>query len=221
MGSDNCHHKRKTKDANKLQRRRSCRASYDKILIVCEGEKTEPLYFTELVQHYKLNSANVRINGQCDSSPKSVLNKAEQLAKIEKQKDDGYDRIYCVFDKDSHTTYEETIQKIAAKKPNDIFYAAVSVPCFEYWLLLHFDFTTSPYHATPTSSIADSVLKKLKTVFPEYSKGKKGIFNDLIDKISIAKDNARRSMTHAKQHDSDNPSTNIHELIEYLQTLKK
>jgi hypothetical protein len=220
MGSDDLHHKRKAKDAKTLQRRKSSRDSYDKILIVCEGEKTEPHYFKALVQHYRLNSANVEITGSCGSSPRSVLEKAEELAQKETARGDGYNRVYCVFDKDSHETYAETITKIDAKNPKDVFYAVVSVPCFEYWLLLHFKYTTNPYQATQNSSIANEVLKELKTVLPDYSKGDKDIFNALITQIEFAKQNAERGMEHSKKYHSYNPSTNIHELIHDLQTLK-
>ena len=86
MGSEDLHHKRKAKAARALKRRASRRSSYDKVLIVCEGEKTEPNYFNELVHYYKLNTANVEIDGSCGSSPRSVLKRAEKLAKIEKLK---------------------------------------------------------------------------------------------------------------------------------------
>ncbi len=219
MGTDNLHHKRKAKATKELQRRQSRRSSYDKILIVCEGEKTEPNYFTELVNHYKLNTANIEIDGSCGSSPKSVLQRAEQLALIETNKGDSYDRIYCVFDKDSHETYYDTLEKIAAKKPNNIFYAAISIPCFEYWLLLHFKYTTKPYASTGNSSIANEVLKELKTLLPNYSKGDENIFNLLIDQIEFAKQNASRAITASEKNHTDNPSTNIHELVDYLQKL--
>ena len=76
MGSDNLFHKRKAKAAKTLERRKSKRSSYEKILIVCEGEKTEPYYFDDLIQYHKLNTANVEIDGSCGSSPKSVYDHA-------------------------------------------------------------------------------------------------------------------------------------------------
>lgn len=220
MGSDNLHHRRKAKATKELKRRKSRRSSYDKILIVCEGEKTEPNYFAELVNYYKLNSANVEIDGTCGSSPKSVLERAEKLTKQEADKGDGYDRIYCIFDQDSHETYAETIRKISEKRPANLFYTGVSVPCFEYWLLLHFKYTTRPYHATGSSSVANEVLRELKEVFPDYSKGCENTFITLIDQIEFAKQNAIRSTASARQNYTDNPSTNIHELVDYLQNLQ-
>ncbi len=220
MGSDDLHHKRKAKAARELQRRQSRRSSYDKILIVCEGEKTEPNYFTDLVNYYKLNTANVEIDGTCGSSPKSVLKRAEHLAQTEDQKGDGYDRVYCVFDKDSHESYDETVRNITDKIPKNVFFAAISVPCFEYWLLLHFQYTTKPYHATGNSSVGNEVLKELKTMLPNYSKGDENIFITLIDQLEFAKNNAKRALNNSIENHTDNPSTNIHELIEYLQTLE-
>ena len=55
MGTDNLFHKRKAKAAIDTQRRKSNRESYDKVLIVCEGDKTEPLYFSELIDHYEIH----------------------------------------------------------------------------------------------------------------------------------------------------------------------
>ena len=63
MGTDNLHHKRKAKRNRELKRNRAKRAPYERVLIVCEGEKTEPLYFKDLVSYYRLNTANVEICG--------------------------------------------------------------------------------------------------------------------------------------------------------------
>jgi hypothetical protein len=220
MGTDNLFHKRKAKAADKLERRKARRASYDKVLIVCEGEKTEPNYFNELINFYKLNTANVEVDGTCGSSPKSVFERALVLYQNEERKGDSFDRVYCVFDKDSHDTYDETLIKIAAQNPKDLFRAAVSVPCFEYWILLHFHYSTKPYHATGSSSIGNEVLKDLKAVFPEYTKGSEDIFERLSGQLDFAKANAGRSLAHAQANHTDNPTTHIHELVDYLQNLK-
>ena len=45
MGSDDLFHKRKAKQTRDLKRKKDKRAPYDKVLIVCEGGKTEPNYF--------------------------------------------------------------------------------------------------------------------------------------------------------------------------------
>lgn len=221
MGSDNLFHRRKAKNANQLRRRRARRAPYEKVLIVCEGKKTEPYYFKECVQFYKLNMANVEVDGDCGSSPKSVLQRAIELWSEANQKDDPYDRVYCVFDKDDHTTYDETIRKISEYEPRGIFYAVVSVPCFEYWLLLHFKYTTKPYVARGNRSVGVEVLRALKEEIPGYKKGDKNIFRALFEQIECAKANAAKSLQHAQDRCDDNPSTNVHELIDYLEKLRR
>jgi len=72
MGTDNLFHKRKERTAGLLRRRRAMKASYDVILIVCEGAKTEPNYFTELKNAFRLSNANVMICGR-GSDPLSVV----------------------------------------------------------------------------------------------------------------------------------------------------
>lgn len=221
MGTDNLHHKRKVRTARDQKRKNAKRASYDRVLIVCEGEKTEPNYFDELVKHYTLKSANVQVDRSKGSSPKSVLKRAEELANKADGEGNSYDRVYCVFDKDTHTTYKEAVRDIQTKKKLKSFHACVSVPCFEYWILLHFEFKTSPYHAAGKASIADQVIKDLKKHIPNYEKGDKGWFVTLLSRLEAGMNNAERALNAAERNDTDNPTTCVHELVEYLRNLKK
>ncbi len=97
------------------------------ILIVCEGENTEPSYFNQ----FRLSSATVKSVGEGYNTI-SLVNRAEQLAG-EKQ----YDQVWCVFDKDDFTEndFNRAIQIAEAQN----FNVAYSNQSFEYWLILHFD----------------------------------------------------------------------------------
>ncbi len=86
MGSDDLHHKRKARRAKDLARRKSSRASYDRVLIVCEGAKTEPNYLRELIDCLELNSANVEVDGDSGSSPISVVKHAKRRYREEQAK---------------------------------------------------------------------------------------------------------------------------------------
>jgi len=223
MGSEDLFHKRKAKSAE-LARRKPSRAQYDKVLIVCEGSKTEPLYFQDLVDHYKINSANVKISGECGSDPLSVVNHGVELYRHEKQSQSGpFDRVYCVFDRDAHPTYEAAFNKLAGMS-DGVFLAANSVPSFEYWLLLHFTYTTAPYTAVGSKSAGAAVLADLKTFWPEYAKARVGTFLYLLhlrnDELGYAKANARRALQDAEKSHTDNPSTTVQELVEYLQAIR-
>lgn len=224
MGSDDLFHKRKAKSAE-LTRSKPTRASYDKVLIVCEGSKTEPLYFQELVDHYEIHSANVKISGNCGSDPLSVVNHGIELYRLEKQSESGlFDRVYCVFDRDAHPTYDPALNKLAGLQPHGVFFAANTVPSFEYWLLLHFTYTTAPYSAVGGKSSGAAVLAELKNYWHEYTKASAGIFSFLLhlrnDELGYAKANARRALLEAENSHTDNPSTVVHELVEYLQAIK-
>jgi hypothetical protein len=222
MGTDNLFHKRKAKGPAELSRRQPQCASYDKVLIVCEGEKTEPFYFRELIDYYEIHSANVRISGDCGSDPVSVVEHGLALYHAEKSSTSGaFDRVYCVFDRDSHPNYLQAVDKVSGAKPKGVFFAATSVPCFEYWLFLHFSFTTAPYSAAGGVSAGAAVLKALKAVWPEYTKVSQGVFISRLGQLEYAKANAARALEEAKKNHTDNPTTHIHEMVGYLQNIKR
>ncbi len=220
MGSDNLFHRRKARQAKELARKMSKRKSYDKVLIVCEGEKTEPNYFDGLKDHFELNSANIEVTGDCGSSPKSIVEHAKQRYREERDAGDSFDKVYCVFDKDTHESYQQALETIRAAKPKNTFFATTSVPCFEYWLLLHFIHTTAPYQSTGRKSAGALVMDELLTYMPNYKKGDKTIFDQLIDQLPQAMSFSEQSLNEAETTGTDNPSTKVHKLIEYLQQIK-
>lgn len=231
MGSDDLHHRRKARRVADLARKKASREPYPKVLIVCEGEKTEPNYFSELKDHLELSSTNVVVTGECGSSPISVADYAIQLFRQEKITGDPFDKVYCVFDKDTHTTYQQALDKIAeanqqaldeisGKKPKDIITATTSVPCFEYWLLLHFEYSTAPFIGTGGKSACSRLINELKKYLPAYQKGGESIFVQLLDNQPQAIAYAAKSLRAADKSGDDNPSTKIHELIQYLQSIK-
>jgi len=230
MGSDDLYHRRKARKAEDLARKKASRDPYPKVLIVCEGEKTEPNYFSELKDHLELSSTNVVVTGECGSSPISVVEYALQLYELEQNSGDPFDKVFCVFDKDIHETYQQALDKIssanqqaldeiASEKPEDIIIATTSVPCFEYWLLLHFDYTTAPFRGTGGKNACGRLIDELKKYMPAYQKGDESIFGQLLDKQPQAIAYAVNSLRAAERNGNDNPSTKIHKLIEYLKSI--
>lgn len=222
MGSDDIFHKRKAKTERDLRRGRARRAVYQKVLIVCEGSKTEPQYFNEIKDAYEISTANIRISGDCGSDPLSVVDHGERLFAEEKRlhPDDPYDRVYCIFDRDSHVGYQAAIEKIGGIKPKGVFYAIPSIPSFEYWLLLHYEYTTAPFACTGNRSAGEMVITSLHRYWPEYAKTSRGTFSHLCEQLPTAKVYAAKALAEAERRGSDNPSTRVHELVEYLQNIK-
>ena len=220
MGKESRFQKRKAKGIRELKRRDHKRAPYDKVLIVTEGKKTEPEYFNDLKKYYRIHSANIKIDGSGDSSPESVVKYGRKLYADERSTGDAFNRVYFVFDKDTHLTYPQALDEIKRYRRKNTFFAINSVPCFEYWLLLHFIYTTEPFTATGKLSAADQVIRKLKKYCPDYDKSASGLFTKLYEKLEMAKGNAVNALQAADQTGTDNPSTRVHELVEYLQNIK-
>lgn len=220
MGTDNFHHERKARQVRDLKRREEKLAPYDRVLIVSEGEKTEPNYFNELKDYYKLSSANVEVTGDCDSTPMRVVSYADKLYRESVDANNAFDRVFCVFDRDIHGEYQPALNQIARLKPRGVFTAITSVPCFEYWLLLHFTYTDKPFHATDTDSVGGAVERELKRYWPMYKKAMRESFFHCVGQLEFAKANAVRALKSAQENGSDNPSTRVHELVDYLQNIK-
>ncbi len=221
MGTDNLFHKKKERKAESLRRMRATKDPYDVILIVCEGEKTEPNYFNGLRKAFRLNNANIKVCGR-GSDPLSIVDFAIDTCK----KESKFDRAYCVFDRDRHPTYDTALNKIKQIKHTRSckgyeIIAVSSNPCFEFWLLLHFKYTTMQFNAPANSSICDTVIKELKKDFPEYQKGDKDIFKKIQDKVDTAIKNAHKIEKSNQTSGADSPSTSVHLLVEYLQNFKK
>lgn len=216
MGTDNLFHKRKERKIASFKRTQARRSPHDTVLIVCEGEKTEPNYFKELRADLQLNVANIEITGDTGgSAPISIVSHG-----IKRHLD--YDKVFCVFDKDRHTSYQLAIDKLRSKKfrKGHTVQAITSVPCFEFWLLLHFKKTTRRFDTAP-GSICERVISELETHLPQYSKGARGTYRVTKDRLPEAVKRAKEVAAYCAGSGTDHPSTQIYELVEYLQQLKK
>ncbi len=124
-----------------------------------------------------------------------------------------YDAVWCVFDVDQHPKIKEALS-LAAKNGISV---ALSNPCFEFWLVLHFE------KYSTTGITRHKILSRLKTHITGYAKGEN--FGDLL------LPNLDKAITHAKNiwqtpwactaptaYDafSNNPSTLVHKLVEAL-----
>ena len=145
---------RRGRVATEYIRRGPQREPYEFILIVCEGEKTEPNYLGGLRATYRLSSANIKIVHPDATDPMSIVNFAETELGC---KDEGYDRVYCVFDRDSHANYDAALRRIQNSQHgiSGRLQGAISVPCFEIWLLLHFRYSTASFTASGRRSACD------------------------------------------------------------------
>jgi hypothetical protein len=99
-----------------------------RFLIVCEGEKTEPLYF----ESFRAPSMVVRIEGG-ESDPVRLVETAFDRWR---QNQADYDQVWCVFDRDEIPAerFNRALELARQKKIR----VAYSNPAFELWYALHF-----------------------------------------------------------------------------------
>ena len=69
-------------------------------------------------------------------------------------------------------------------------------------------------------SPCDLVISDLKGYMAEYTKGEKGVFKKMMEQTDFAIANAVRGCKQAERSGTDNPTTRIHELVDYLRNLK-
>ena len=223
MGSDALFHKRKARVGAELERKLRERARNKRYLIVCEGAKTEPHYFRELLADLGIRPQLVHIAPNDGVSPDRVVSHAVALYGEDAVAGDAFDTVYCVFDRDKHSTFDEAVQRIkdlrAETKP---FVAITSTPCFEVWLLLHFAYSDQPIHSAGRKSVGDQVVAKMKTKpgFAKYGKGQNGVYGQVKDRLTDALAYAERLRKHGEATGSINPATDVDVLVKTILALK-
>jgi hypothetical protein len=110
------------------------------ILVVCEGKNTEPQYIDGFRRHVRNPRVDIEI-APSTGVPRTLVQvakekkeNAEEEANRQRDPNLAYDSVWCVFDIDDHPKVGEA--KEMARDNN--IKLAISNPCFELWLLLHF-----------------------------------------------------------------------------------
>jgi hypothetical protein len=192
-----------------LKRRRARLDVRPRFLIVCEGRVTEPEYINLIRINEKINLVRVIIDNQ-GGTPKTLVDRAVAEKRQNKSEFGKEDEIWCVFDIDEHPLIAEAKQKASS---NGIK-LAISNPCFEFWLLLHF-----VYHSAPISR--QEARRECEARMNGYQKHIPG--DALFPLLGTALENAQRL---AKWHETrqtvgENPSTEVYKLIERLRASSK
>ena len=151
----------------KSSRKQQTRELKPSILIVCEGECTEPRYF----ERFNASNAVIKIHG-VGKNTKSLIADA---IKIRKQTG-PYDQVWVVFDLDSFSKgHFDNAIKIAEKEGIRVAY---SNEAFELWYMLHFDHLQSAI----SRSLYIEILK---------SKTKSEIYEERLINLRLAKSISR------------------------------
>ncbi len=200
-------------------RRKAFKEPRKSILIVCEGEKSEPIYFNALKAKLRLIIVDVEIIGK-GAAPITVVNSAIDLREQRKRKAKKsltkaeYEIIYCVFDVEAPTPHGSLTGAVGMAHAHNLE-VILSNPCFEYWYILHFRKTSAPF------SSSQNVKSALRREHSAYSESDTTIFNVVYPKTSDAIKHSKEVLKEQHNDSEDlsdcNPSTHVHKIVEYLQ----
>jgi len=120
-----------------LRRQAGTRPLGKRYLVYCEGKITEQIYLDGVKQ--ELHNAGVQIVvGPKHGEPLGLVMAADRHAsRVGRRGPQGFDEVWCVFDVESPLPHGSLARAIALADEKDIR-CAISNPCFELWLLLHF-----------------------------------------------------------------------------------
>lgn len=192
----------------------------DSYLIVCEGSKTEPLYFEELARTIvdelggRVDIPTIDIEGE-GASTVALVNKAIELRN---RANFVYQHVWVVFDKDD---FDDAIQ-LANKNDIDV---AWSNPSFELWVLLHFNYVDSALDR-------HQVLDKVNQIFKDWSIREDGYDKNLDNLYSLINTYGQPQQAYhwaeklLSRHRGCQrcsimiPATTVHRLVHELEELK-
>jgi RloB-like protein len=193
-----------------LRRRKPRREPRRRILIVCEGQRTEPDYFQALRVRLR---AVVEVQIEPGSAtPKTLVEhavamkrEADREARSQRDRFLRFDEIWCVFDTDEHPKLADAHQQAKAHGIE----LAVSNPCFELWALLHFQ---------EQSAFLDrrEARRRLKKHLPHYEKVLpfERLDPHYLTAVLRARELDRRCQDAGCP--GNNPSTGVHRLTESM-----
>ncbi len=188
------------------------------ILIALEGKnKTEETYldnFNSRNKSYKIQYASGN-----DTDPLSLVRTLVREIKKPKYNIENGDAVYCVFDVDTNPNKNEIIKQAIKLANENKIKTITSAPCFELWLLLHYEYTTAYMDD-------EEVIKRLKQHYPKYKKSI-DVYPAIKQYLDVAINNAKKLEKHQLDNNRKigtveaNPNTEFYKIVEYLKSLEE
>lgn len=234
MVRDKLFHKKKK---GRLERKtRKLKEYKDSILIVCEGEKTEPHYF----EGFPISNIKVKTIGTGRNTESLVVEAIRKWTEFANEYE-YYEKLWCVFDRDSFdpSTYEGAFNTVAHenKRLNKKYQKKVgreitisiayTNEAFELWYLLHFDYIETPlirsqYETMLTKRMGKKYEKNDPSMYQFFEKLAKRTNNKQGQNFAIRNAKKLRERIGGKLPRNVNPSTQVDKLVmELNEHLKK
>lgn len=202
----------------KLEPREPLRpATGDTFLIIVEGGATEIAYLEEVRRRLNRKAAAVLVFHGDHTDPIGIVREAIKLRDekaglaVRSAATDAFDQTWVVFDRESqnHPRREQMPEAIRLAEEKNVL-IALSIPSFEFWLLLHYEFTTKAFDG------CDPCKKALKKFIKDYEKSNLPL-DELMALLPNAILHATRCHAHWERVGGDNnPSTAVDKLLYQL-----
>lgn len=193
----------------------------DRYYIFCEGQRTEPNYFTgfkRAIESHPLyrNMVLIEIQG-VGAETLRVLEEAERFVRAN-HIENG--QIWCVYDKDSFPDEDfdgviTRMELLNAQNPKIQFHAGWSNECIEFWFILHFEYYRSNNHRLEYIQFLDERFRRLG--LGRYRKNMMDIFQILTEKgnprLAIRYSDKIKTECAGRKPSEIAPGTNIDELV--------
>lgn len=177
---------------SRLRRRSVGKSPKKKFYVITEGKNTEPDYVRSLSRAHPESLVEIEIIPAA-GVPETILKKAKEKRRFNSRKRDSYrdgDQVWVMFDRDEHPN----VDKVLRECRDSGIGAAHSNPCFELWLILHFeDFEKCVGRA--------DVIKHCESVCPGYSRvsGKRFDPGATIEHVQEAEVRAEKQLEERKR----------------------
>ena len=199
------------------KRRIKTRVERKRILIVCEGEKTEPNYFHSIQEELPQHVVELEIFG-VGLNTLTLVERAKALRDSAKMGSYPIDLVWVVFDRDSFPASD--FDNAIRKAETDDIKTAWSNESFELWYVLHFEFRS-------TAMSRNEYQDKLSTLLGrKYAKNAPDMYQVLSKignqnhAIMWSKKLHQEAMMSKKPFSQINPCTTVYALIEELNSFK-
>lgn len=173
-------------------------------VIVCEGAVTEPIYFKKIGGDSKKIKIEIVPPVNNKSAPKWLINNAALSVEKYELKED--DELWIVSDVDNwELAHIHELGKYCQETVQ--WNAAISNPCFEVWLYLHYaDINTAALNS----------CKELKSKVSQIATGKKYPLEDVLTKINDAIVRAKKIDKNPTHFMPSIDTTKVYQLVEAL-----
>lgn len=199
------------RSAKPLRRGRPQADERKRFVIYCEGEVTEPMYFKALAALPEIRrTAALDIRG-LGYGPRQLVAEARDARRTDAEAKGRHVEYWCVFDVEAPDPHHGLIDAIQMARDNGI-HVAISNPCFELWLILHY----AEHRRWLDTQAARSIRRR-----HDGSAGQGLDTGDYMQRRDTASSRAQRL---AEMHERDgrgipdnNPSSNAYRLLQAVE----